>query len=326
MRAYLPKNQQRVFINKILSKIPIKEASKLSNLSERTIRDWRREISTMDYNIIKKLSQKTSVPLPKNIKTKDKYWYVHKGASIGGFAVLKKYGRIGGDPKIRKQKWYEWWEKKGKYKQGSIINLPVSINKPTNSKNLAEFAGIIMGDGEITNYQIRITLHHKDDKEYGKFVINLIKKLFNTHIGVYHYKKYSVIRYVVSRIELVKFCTEKLGLKKGNKIKQQIDIPGWIKKDKKYSIACVRGLIDTDGCVFDHKYKVKGKWYSYKKISFTSYSKPLRIFVFNILKKNGLNPRLAWDRDVRLDSKKDMQKYFQIFGSNNPKHLRKYNK
>jgi len=33
--------------------------------------------------------------------------------------------------------------------------------------------------------------------------------------------------------------------------------------------------MDTDGCVFTHRYKSKGKWYSYKKLYFTSLSKPL---------------------------------------------------
>jgi len=62
----------------------------------------------------------------------------------------------------------------------------------------------------------------------------------------------------------------------------------------------------------------------YKKLSFTSYSKPLRYSVFKIMKDNGLNPRLAQGRDVRLDSIKDMQKYFRIIGFHNPKHLERY--
>ncbi len=324
MRAFLPKRQQKKFIEKILSQIPIKKAAKLCNLSERTIRDWRREILTMDYAAIQKLCKKINIPLPKNLKTKKRYWYVYNGGSAGGLAVWKKYGIIGGNPKHRKKKWYEWWEREGKYKPHPIINAPISIEKPRCSKELAEFIGIVLGDGGITKYQVTITLHRKDDKEYGEFVTNLIKNLFDVHIG--EYLRQNAIGYSISRVELVKFCTEKLGLKRGNKIKQQIDIPDWIKQNKQYAIACVRGLIDTDGCVFNHKYKVKEKWYSYKKLSFTSYSKSLRESVFNILKNNGLNPRFAQDKDVRLDSIENMKKYFKIFNSHNPKHLRKYYK
>ena len=119
---------------------------------------------------------------------------------------------------------------------------------------------------------------------------------------------------------------EKLGLKQGNKIKQQVDIPNWIKRNKGYSVSCVRGLIDTDGSVFNHRYKVGGKYYSYKKLAFTSYSQPLRQSVFNVLKNKGLSPRFAQDKDVRLDSIRDMKKYFQVFSSHNPKHLKRYYK
>ena len=86
----------------------------------------------------------------------------------------------------------------------------------------------------------------------------------------------------------------------------------------------MRGLIDTDGCVFTHRYKVNGKWYNYRKLSFKSHSKSLCQSVVNILEENGLNPRLAQKRDVRLDSIEDVQKYFRLIGFNNPKNLKRY--
>jgi transcriptional regulator with XRE-family HTH domain len=70
-RAFLPKKQQIKFINKILSKIPIKKAAELSNISERTIRDWRRGKFSMNLKKIQKLCKTTNTPLPKNIKTKN---------------------------------------------------------------------------------------------------------------------------------------------------------------------------------------------------------------------------------------------------------------
>lgn len=84
--------------------------------------------------------------------------------------------------------------------------------------------------------------------------------------------------------------------------------------------------MDTDGCIFTHRYKVNGKFYNYKKLSFTSYSEPLRQSVFSILKENGFNPRLAQRKDVRLDSIGDVRKYFYLIGSHNPKYLKKYRK
>lgn len=326
MRVCFPKGKQNKFINEVLARISVKEAAKLCNLSERTIRDWRRGKFLMDYKALKILCNKSHFSIPCNIKLKDSYWYVEKGASKGGKALLKKYGKILGDPKYRKKKWYEWWKREGKYKSHTILNSPKPIKKPHFSKELAEFVGIVLGDGGITKYQVVIALHSKDDKKYGKFVIDLIKKLFNVPVGMHYDKNSLSFDLTVSRIGLVHFCIEKLGLKIGSKIKHKADVPNWIKKNKQYSIACVRGLIDTDGCVFTHRYKVNGKTYNYKKLAFTNHLKSLRQSVFDILKRNGLNPRFAQREDVRLDSIDDMEKYFRIFSSHNPKILKQYRK
>lgn len=326
MRVFFLKGRQSKFINAILIRISVKQAAQLCGFSERTIRDWRRGKFLVDLKALRKLCKKTGILFPSNIKLKKDYWYVAHGSSAGGLAVYKKYGRIGGDPEYRKKKWYEWWNREGRHRQHSIPKICLPVKKPSKSENLAEFVGIVMGDGSITKKQIIITLHYKDDKRYSKFVVSLIKKLFNVHVGRYSYIKSSVIKVIISRRELIHFCVERLGLKQGNKVKQQIDIPDWVKRNKHYAISCVRGLIDTDGSVFTHHYKVNGKWYSYKKLSFTSYSKPLRQSVFNILRENGLNPRLAGEKDVRIESKKDMSRYFRVFGFNNPKHLRRYKK
>lgn len=323
-RVEFSRGKQRDFLNRVSEKISIAKVAEICHLSQRTIRDWRREKFLMDFSALRKICQAVHISLPSNIRLKDRYWYIIKGCSAGGKAVWKKYGRIGGDPEYRKKKWYEWWNREGKYIKGRFITVPKPIRKPNFSKDLAEFVGIVLGDGGITQRQVVITLHSKDDKEYGEFVVNLIKRLFNVPVGINYDSKYLAVDLTISRSELVRFCTEKLGLKQGNKIKQQVDIPDWIKRNKQYTIACVRGLVDTDGCIFIHRYKSKRKWYSYKKLAFTSYSKPLRQSVFDILKNIGLNPRLAQRSDVRLDSIDDVKRYFQLVGSHNPKLLKKY--
>ena len=66
--------------------------------------------------------------------------------------------------------------------------------------------------------------------------------------------------------------------------------------------------------------------YNYTKLSFTSYSQPMRKSVYEILKSIGLKSRLFGYRDVRIDSQKDVENYFKLIGSSNPKHLNKYYK
>ena len=329
MRVILQKDEQIKFIKDILSKISVNEAAKLCGLSERTIRDWRRAKFSMDLELIEKLCKKVNIVFPKDTEIKEDYWYVAHGSSAGGLAVLKKYGRIGGDPDYRKKKWHEWYEKeKVNNPSGLFIRQPIS--KPTFSEELAEFVGILLGDGGISEAQVHFTFHSEDDREYAIFVVNLIKKLFNVPVGSCRKGEFvHAITYYISRKELVCFCTEKLGLKQGNKVKQQVDIPEWVKNNKSYAIACVRGLVDTDGCIFNHKYKVNGKIYKYKKLSFVSASRPLLSSVYDIMQYNNLHPRLARKQqqgevDLRLDAIQDMEHYFEIFGSHNPKHLNKY--
>ena len=324
-RVLFIKGEQRKFIDLVMEKLNanINKLAFLANVHPRSIRDWKREKLSVPLTALNIFCTEANLPMPKEIEIKEPFWYSSKGSMAGWLAVKKKYGeRVPINEEHRKKKWYEWWEKEGQFKKNNLIHL-LPFKKPRKSKELAEFFGIMMGDGGITNSQICVTLHHIDDLEYSKFVIKLMKKLFDILPSVYHIKKMSVNNIVISRSGLVKYLNS-MGLLIGNKIKQGLNIPSWINKNRSYKIACLRGLVDTDGCIFIHKYKVKGKYYSYKKLSFTSYSKPLRDSVCFIMKNFGLNPRLAANRDVRLDSKDDIKNYFKIVGSHNPKHLRKY--
>lgn len=197
------------------------------------------------------------------------------------------------------------------------------VGKPIHSPELAEFVGIMMGDGGISSYQATVTLHRIDDLEYSAFVVDTITHLFGYTPYVLDRERESALSIVMSRIELVRFLQE-IGLPIGDKIRSGLDIPVWIKARKDLLVHCIRGLIDTDGSVFTHSYMSKGKRYSYKKLSFTSASKPLLQSMVIALREFGMHPRIGRNRDVRLDSIADMKRYFAIIGTHNPKHLRRY--
>lgn len=325
IRIRFPKGMQKAFLQKVKAGLGISntELAKRANVSVRTLTDWQREKFCMPLTAIQKFKKETGTALPNNIKKLDKFWYVKKGAKKGGITTWEKYGAIGGDPKWRKEKWWEWWEQEGRKKQNPLFRaLPVQT--PKQSKELAEFAGIMMGDGGISPYQITITLHHKDDKEYARFVIKLITHLFGLNPKIYHSPKKSINTIAVSRVQMVKFCKEKIGLPMGNKIQQKINIPAWIMRNNKFKQACIRGLVDTDGSVFTHQYAVNGKKYRYKKLAFTSASPLLLHSAYKILEENGMHPRIAQNKHIWLDNKKKVEWYFKIIGSHNPKHLRRY--
>lgn len=322
-RIIFPEGQQQIFLSKIFEKISLKDAAVVCGTSERTLRDWKREKFSMDATVAASLCEKVGIAFPREVELRDRYWYVTMGASAGGKALMKKYGKVGGDEEYRKKKWKEWWNSEGHLKPHPHC-LPRDIRKPSYSEYLAEFVGILLGNGGISEYQIIVTLHAQEEKEYAEFVHSLIKDLFNVSVKIFYRQKYSVVNLVVSRVELVRFCVTALGLKKGNKVTQQIDIPFWIKEREHYSIACIKGLIDTDGSIFTHRYKSKGKEYTYKKMLFTSHSEPLRQSVYIILRKLNIKARLDNHHNVWIDNQLDVRRYFRIISSHNLKHLKRY--
>lgn len=323
-RVFLPKRVQEKFIELAIKRsgISLDNLAKKIGVHRRTLFDWKREKFLISLPGLSKLSKISGCPIPKGAEIKDSFWYASKGGKAGGIAVLKKYGRVPVDLKYRKIQWRKWWEREGKFIPKQIY-IPFPFKKPAVSEELSEFLGIMMGDGGMSNYQISITLHHLDDEKYGQYVAKLMKKLFGVTPTIRHIPKISVNTYTISRVELVKYL-HKLGLVIGNKIKQQIDIPDWIKKNKQYSIECIRGLLDTDGSVVVHKYLSNGKYYTYKKLDFTSRSSLLLTSVSGILTELGIKNKMRKD-NIRIEAQKDVEKYFKIIGSHNPKHIKKYN-
>lgn len=324
MRVIFPKRQQQAFLLATKSSLDLtdKQIVDFLHVSQRTLTDWKRERFSISLVAARKLSRKAKISIPDNVVVKPAFWSVKKAAKLGAKATIKKYGKICNDEAKRKKGWENWWQTKGRFIKRSV-NQPKTVHLPKKSAKLAEFIGIMIGDGGITDYQITITLNKITDKQYTDFVHKLIRRLFR--INASRNYRQSVVNLQISRKNLVKLLI-KLGLKKGNKIKQEVDIPLWVKKKPNYCLACVRGLIDTDGSFYLHKYKSKGKAYIYQKIDFTSRSEELIKSVKEILRSFGLNPKIDCRGDIRLYSVKDVKRYFQVVGSNNPKHIQKFNK
>lgn len=325
-RVIFLKGKQRKFLLEAIQKINISWAllAEKANFNRRTLNDWRREQYSMSLDGVKKICIITGLKMPADIRIKNSFWYVYKGAKLGAMTTLKKYGRIGGDPNYRKQKWYEWWNKKGQYQKIGCIKGPLPIKTPGFSKNLAEFTGIVLGDGGISNSQIVVSTNSVTDRQYGHFVKRLIRKIFEVEPAVYYRKNQSLMNIVVSRKKLVEFCNKKLGLKIGNKLKQGLDIPYWIKNNPEFEKACIRGLMDTDGCIFNECHKIKNKLYNYKRLNIVSASPELRKSIYDILDKFNLFPKIRNNRCVQVENKEKIIEYFRIIGTNNFKHKKRF--
>jgi transcriptional regulator with XRE-family HTH domain len=326
-RVIFPPGEQKKFLEQAREKLglDLKTLARLVGTGVRNLSTWQQEKGTMTLFAVERLCEEAELPFPQSVEVKESFWYTVEAAKKGGKARYEKYGVVALDEKKRKQKWREWWEREGQYKELPITK-PLPFQKPEFSKELAEFIGILLGDGGISDYQITITLNSVDDKEYSQFVEQLVNNLFHIPVGTYQHTHDLARRIVISRIGLVEHLTSDLiGLYKGNKITNQVDIPPWIMANKDFQKACMRGLMDTDGGVVIHRYRSNGKMYQYKKLSFTSRSYPLLLGASQILANLGIQHRITKNRcDIRVESQKEVEKYFLQIGSSNPKHTTRY--
>jgi len=321
-RAVVKKGEQRKFMEKVKfeSCLTWDKLAKVVNLSSRTLRDWRREVIKINYEKAKSLSEFTKVLLPKIEKILPEYWSVPKAAKAGGLARLKIYGPPG-TPEGRSKGGKRSQELRRLYpKRYPRVVKRKEIKIPAYSELLAEFIGIILGDDGIANRQVTVSLNYTADAEYILYVISLFKKLFSITPGRTDVIKDNCTHIVASSTNLVEFL-EKIGLHRGNKVKQQVDIPKWVFKNKGWMKFCLRGLIDTDGNIARKNYHANTLA---MQISFTNASEPLLKSIRRIWAELGYHPTEITRRQVHITRFKEVNRYIKEIGFSNSKHKKRY--
>ncbi|OGG27777.1 hypothetical protein A3A59_06280 [Candidatus Gottesmanbacteria bacterium RIFCSPLOWO2_01_FULL_42_10] len=324
-RYKLPAGIQRKYLIEVESKSRSKPylIAKYLHINPRSYRDWKREkfsLTTAAVNILEKKFQ-TYLPYSKS-KALDT-WKTHKSrmARKGGIALTKKYGGPG-TPEGR--------SKGGKHamallrKRGIIAPAKPFYHPHRYSENLAEFVGILLGDGHIGKKQWSITLNSLADKKYALYVKRLIISLFHFQPSIHNRKDYHVNVILGSGIKSIQYF-QKIGLLIGNKVKQQVDVPEWIKFNPLFCIACLRGLVDTDGGIFKHSYTVNSKRYSYIKLCFVNRSIPLLNFAYKTLTDSGFHPKQIMqvaNKRVWLYNQSEVKDYLKIVGTRNHRLLK----
>lgn len=201
------------------------------------------------------------------------------------------------------------------------------VQLPRSSTDLAEFFGIMLGDGGINNpWQANITLNAVKDYQYSLYIQRLIKRLFGITSTSFKYPTRDALRILITGISVVDFLVAR-GLHRGNKLKQGLKIPSWILDNPKYRRAAVRGLIDTDGCIFVHTHTVARKLYSNIGLTFSSRSPELIYQVAAVFEEYGIMPHIsARGTEIYLYRKEAVERYLRIFGSSNKRISDVYNK
>lgn len=328
-RVKFPKGKQKKFLQKATSVLRIKqsELAEISGICDRTLRDWKREKYIISLNSAKAICKKMRIGLPRNIRILPEYWSVGKASRLGGRRCVELYGPPGTPEGRRKG----GLNTQTKFRSDPELAKRIGfiqrkkINYPEESPALAEFIGIMLGDGGVRNdHQITVSFNPKQDLEYARYIQNLIKKLFGISSTITVRDQRSRGDVVVTGKNLVEFLDQH-GISKGDKIARQVDVPKWIWRSEKFKIACLRGLMDTDGGLYHHKYRVNGKEYVYLKMCFTSYSQPLLKSATTILENLELSPKNTAKHRVYLYSLAQLRRYFTIVNTSNPRYQRIYN-
>lgn len=207
------------------------------------------------------------------------------------------------------------WRRRGRRK-GCIGKNLKEIRLPKLDESLAEFIGIYLGDGTLDTYTLKISGDARYDLRYFEYIASSVKKLFNLESKIVVEKnRPHVLLLIIRSKNLCSFLKDKYHLNFGNKIKNKTKIPEVILRSKKLSLACLRGLVDTDGCI--SRRGVDGSQFC---VQFFNSNKVLLDQVKEIGYKYNFFSYFTGG-ETGTNNWNNIQNYFQEVGSSNLKHI-----
>mgnify|MGYP006417822667 FL=1 len=192
---------------------------------------------------------------------------------------------------------------------------------------LAEFVGIMLGDGYISYPKlprIKISLNSVTDKDYLCFVHDLLTSLFNTKVKIRHRKNENTSNLFIFNKKLIEELINEVGLvpsPKWNRAK----IPDWILSGgfKKFVL---RGYFDTDGCVV----RTNNNGTIYPRLEMKISPSPMQEQFIAILKDMGFNFGVYDIGNgkvrIQINGKKGLKQWSDMIGFSNKKHKDKCHK
>lgn len=213
------------------------------------------------------------------------------------------------------------------------INLPRRI-----SLLLAEETGWHIGDGSMNYYQNKGKLrglyslrgHIKDDRlHYIQRIKPIFDKLYGTNLSLRDMPSTGVYGFQFWSSKLVDF-KRKLGLPLGKKL--YVEIPLLFTKKIETKIAILRGIFDTDGCVYLEKKNNK----LYPRMHIGTISKNLARDLFLNFRDLGFRTTCHYEPPsenqkrkgkfyvISIRGEKMFYKFMKIIDPQNPKHIKKY--
>lgn len=183
-RVAIEKGEQAEFLAAVKEATSLRwqEIANLCGVSRWTLRDWRKEELRMSYEALMTLHKLSGVPLPTIIEVISEEEYRRRAGSKGARVYYELYGNPGTSEGRRKGGRKGLKELRRRARENPELYPRFRERKeillPEKSPRLAELVGILLGDGEITDFQVRVTSHREKEAEYSRFVSELAAELF----------------------------------------------------------------------------------------------------------------------------------------------------
>ncbi|KKP32691.1 MAG: hypothetical protein A2360_01700 [Candidatus Staskawiczbacteria bacterium RIFOXYB1_FULL_32_11] len=146
--------------------------------------------------------------------------------------------------------------------------------------------GLALGDGNLSNPNGKATrLRITCDKKYPFLITKICKALEK----LFPENKVSIVDRDKGCVDISIYSNhfEKLlgwKAKNGSKFVQKVNVPNWIKENNNYKINCLRGLIETDGSIYNDR--------GYTMMIFTSVIPALAKDFYDMILSLEFNPHL----------------------------------
>lgn len=176
---------------------------------------------------------------------------------------------------------------------------------------LAYITGVALGDGNLSRVSRTVRLRISCDTKYP----NIIKEIKNNLAILAPYNKINVIKVVGNCVDIYTYSNDwekALGWKVGNKITQQVTTPQWIFQRKKYTSACLKGLLQTDGSIYTDR--------GYKMVNFVNHNRKLAMDVLAMVNTLGFRASFTEvsfkDKNTRYTVRiaRDCEKFINYIG------------
>ena len=172
------------------------------------------------------------------------------------------------------------------------------------SGDLAEFIGVVLGDGNISAFPRTERLLIACDLHKPGFVArytDLTRKLFSKEPTVTKMKDINCIRISLYQ----KGIAKRLGLPTGNRAHLVYQLPQWIVKSRPFRIRFLRGLYEAEGSYSIHK-----PTYTYKLL-FSNKNKSLLDIVYDGILFLGFHPHRSSDK-IQLSRREEIEQCLSL--------------